>query len=96
MKYVIVITNQSLADIAIQEDGSVMTELDWAIANGISPTDDLVPGQKLIRPNSGFKNSDVANYFKANKQMIATFEGVISSPEVISEYEFPMGFPLSF
>jgi capsid protein len=67
-----VIENQSLLDIAIQEDGSVMAAFDWALKNGLSITDDLVPGQKLLIPNSVFRNADVANYFKGKKQMVAT------------------------
>lgn len=64
--------NQSLFDIAVQEDGSVLAVFEWAVANGFSITDVLVPGQKLIAPKSSFRNGDVANYFKGRNQQVAT------------------------
>lgn len=67
-----VIENQSVLDVAIQEDGSVMAAFEWALKNGLSITDDLAPGQKLSVPISSFRNADVANYFKGRKQNIAT------------------------
>jgi len=72
-----VLHNQSLFDIAVQEDGSALTTFEWALANGLSITDDLNPGQSLVAANSVFKNNDVADYFKGKKQMIASgFNGV--------------------
>ena len=68
----IVIPNQSFFDVAVQEDGSVLNAFEWAIKNGFSITDDLDPGQNLIAPNSSYKNTEVADYFKGKKQMIAT------------------------
>lgn len=74
----IVIQNQSLLDIAIQEDGSVLAAFDWAFVNGLSITDALSPGQSLIAPNSVYKNTEVANYFKGKTQQLATaFYGTI-------------------
>lgn len=67
-----VIENQSLLDIAIQEDGSVLTAFEWAFINGLSITDDLAPGQKLLAPTSVFRNTDVADYFKGKNQMVAS------------------------
>jgi capsid protein len=69
---VIVQENQSLIDIAIQEEGSFLVAFEWAVENGLSITDELFPGQKLKAPNSVFKNNDVANYFKGKNQSIAT------------------------
>jgi len=67
-----VIPFQSFFDIAIQEDGSVSAAFDWAVANGISITDELFPAQKLIAPNSEYRYIEVANYFKGKQQMLAT------------------------
>jgi hypothetical protein len=67
-----VIPEQSLFDIAVQKDGSALAAFDWALANGLSITDELFPGQQLIAPNSGLKNIKISNYFKGKKQMIAT------------------------
>lgn len=66
------VSNQSLLDIAIQEDGNVLAAFEWAVANGISITDVLVSGQKLKTLNSSYRNSEVANYFKGKSQMVAT------------------------
>jgi hypothetical protein len=68
----IALVNQSLLDIAVQESGSVLAAFDWAIANGISITDDLVPGQKLVYGVSVFENDDILNYFKNRNQLVAT------------------------
>jgi LysM repeat protein len=64
--------NQSLFDIAVQEDGSVLAVFEWALANGLSITDVLEPGQKLKAPKSSFRNGDLANYFKGRNQQVAT------------------------
>lgn len=64
--------NQSLLDITVQEEGSVLTVFDFALANGISITDELVVAQKLVSPNSEAKNSEVSNYYKGKNQLIAT------------------------
>jgi hypothetical protein len=89
---VTVIDNQSLLDIAIQEDGSVLAAFDWAVANEISVTETLYPGQTLINPNSQFRDADVANYFKSKFQFIATAHEI---EENVSQYGFPYEFPIS-
>lgn len=66
-----VIENQSLIDVSVQEHGSALTAFEWALKNGFSITDDLYAGQKLIIPESTFKNADVADYFKGKNQMVA-------------------------
>ena len=66
------IENQSLFDVAIQESGSVLAAFDWALKNGLSLTEDLVPGQKLTTPNSNFNHSEVAEYFKRKNIKVAT------------------------
>lgn len=67
-----VLSNQSLLDIAIQEDGNVLAAFEWALANGISITEELVPGQKLFVPSSVNRDNDIAQYFKSKTQNIAT------------------------
>lgn len=66
------VSNQSLLDIAIQEDGNILAAFEWALANGISITDMLASGQKLNALSSRYRNVDVANYFKGKSQMVAT------------------------
>lgn len=73
-----VLHNQSLLDIAVQEDGSAMAAFEWALKNALSITDELAPGQELLAPFSEFRNNDVADYFKGKNQMVATgFNGTI-------------------
>ena len=91
---IIVLENQSFLDIAIQEYGSVYAALDLAIANAMSITDDLVPGQKLKPVNSNFKIQEVADYFKSKKQNIATYTAFV--PIVIDDYSLPGELPYSF
>src|SRR6187402_1293580 len=68
-----VIENQSLLDIAIQEDGCVLAVFDWAINNGLSITDKLTPGQRIKMPKSeAFRYDELASFFKSNNTMIAT------------------------
>ena len=76
------IIDQSLFDVAIQEDGSVLSTFEWAIKNGLSITDNLEPGQKLSTPSSAFRNDEVARYFTGKRQMIATAK--IDNIEIIS------------
>lgn len=87
-------SNQCLFDIAILEDGNVLSAFEWALSNGISITDELLPGQNLINPNSGFKETDVVNYFKIKKHNLGT---AITANNLENLYEFPQGdFPISF
>lgn len=79
------IENQSVLDVAIQEDGSVMAFFEWALKNGLSITDELTPGQQLVSPNSSFRNAEIANYFKGKKQMIATGFNIGEGDSMIPE-----------
>ena len=69
---VIVQDNQTLFDIAILNDGTCDSAFDWAVANGISITDDLLVGTNMVLSTSIFTNDDIANYFKARNHMVAT------------------------
>jgi hypothetical protein len=89
-----VIENQSLLDIAIQEDGCVLAVFDWALNNGLSVTDTLEPGQKIKIPKQEtFRYDELANHFKGNNTLIATFTRSLS---VEFEYYLPGEFPYSF
>lgn len=94
---IIVIEHQSLIDIAIQQDGNPLSAFDWADVNNISITDLLVPGQKLIVPNSGFRNNEIANYFKGKQQLVATAGSLYLIEKSKDNHTFPQGeFPFSF
>ena len=64
--------NQSLLDLAIQKNGSITTAFELALLNGISLTEELVPGQKLNFEKSTFSDDEIVNYFDNKKTMIAT------------------------
>ena len=67
----VVLNNQCLLDIAIQEDGNVLAAFEWALGNGISITEELVPGQKLIVPSYVNRDNEIASYFNNKNQKIA-------------------------
>jgi hypothetical protein len=85
--------NQSVFDIAIQYLGSALAAIDVALANNISLTDVLQPGQQLVIPDSGFRNDEVANYFTGRNQGIATNFLDITVNEI--DYLIPGMFPYS-
>ena len=61
-----IIENQSLLDVAIQADGNAQAAFEWALNNGISITDSLVPGQQFKMPKSeAFRHEDLSIYFKS-------------------------------
>jgi hypothetical protein len=59
-----VLNGQSILDIAIQACGSATAAFALAVANGLSVTDDLIPGQDLVVP--AVVNSDVVTYYVNN------------------------------
>ncbi len=64
------ITDQSLFDIAIQTSGSIEAVFNLAIANGLSITDDLVPGQTLV--NAPVVDKGIADYYRVKALTPAT------------------------
>lgn len=66
-----VINNQSILDIAIQENGNVIAALEIAVRNGISITSNLAPGQQMLAGSSLYDNKEVINYWESKKQNIA-------------------------
>lgn len=61
-----ILHNQSLFDIAIQVYGSVRYSFDLALANGLSITSDLEPGQKIEVPGLEVESRGIQNYYAAN------------------------------
>lgn len=85
--------NQSVFDLAIQYLGSALAAIDIALANNISITDNLLPGQQLIIPESEYKNAEVASYFSGRNQGIATSFIDVEVNE--NDYLIPGVFPYS-
>lgn len=60
-----ILYSQSIIDIAIQEYGTAQASFQLAMANGLSITDKLTAGQKLValvKPN--YLNTDIQKYYK--------------------------------
>jgi hypothetical protein len=65
MKTAVAIENQTMLDIALQYCGDADGALETAIANGLSLTDSLSPGQTLTLPEIP-ANRAVASYYGVN------------------------------
>lgn len=60
------LNGQSLADICLQETGTIAGLFELAMANGKSITDVPEPGERLVIPESIETVREVRNYFKAH------------------------------
>ena len=69
---VIVLSGQSLIDIAIQKYGSFESVFQLAADNNISITDKLIPGQSLIVKQELISNKQIVDYFRINNINPAT------------------------
>ena len=58
--------NQSLFDISIQVYGSIAYVFELALANGLSITSDLVPGQIIEVPEIEVESTSIRDYYAAN------------------------------
>lgn len=79
---IMVLHNQSLLDLAIQHTGNVFNAFDIAVANGFSVSDSLVPGSKLMIPDSVKVEKEILNYYTAKSIKPATS---LTDLEVIAE-----------
>lgn len=75
----VVLNRQSLFDLAIQIFGDVRAAFDLAEANGLSITDEVAAGQKLVVPESLYKEEDIQRYYKSKGILPAT---AITSEEI--------------
>lgn len=69
---VIILTHQSILDIAIQHTGSVENCFAIAVANGFSVSDLLSAGLSSEIPEDVLKNTDVLNQYNAKNIQPAT------------------------
>lgn len=70
-KTVFVLERQTLHDLAVQETGNISTVFEIAEANGLSVSDVLMPGMKLIIPSGLNINEDIKDFFQNNQQFPA-------------------------
>lgn len=89
-----VLHNQTLFDIALQYYANIEIVFDLAIANAISITDELLPGQELILIESVLVKKDLVDYFKNKKQIIAT--AVKTTINSTLDYQFAYQLPALF
>lgn len=68
----IILTHQSILDVALQHTGSVENCFAIAVANDLSVSDILSAGSHTEIPEDVFKNTDVLNHYKAKKIQPAT------------------------
>ena len=64
--------NQSLLDLALQHTGSIESVFEFAEANAINITDDVVAGKTLALPTEVFTNKDILAYYTAKSLQPAT------------------------
>jgi hypothetical protein len=67
-----VLHNQSLLDISLQNNGTVMSVFELAHKNGISITEALTPGQNIEVPERGAIDTTIVTFYQNKNQIIAT------------------------
>lgn len=72
----VVISNQSLFDVALVEYGSVLAVFDLALHNNLSITDTVPAGTELKLPPSEEMDISVQDYWIRKSQNIATYTNV--------------------
>lgn len=66
MNQIAILNNQSLFDIALRYCGTAEAVWDILMLNGLSITDELIPGQILLIPEKDYGFQEVVNYFIQN------------------------------
>ena len=64
--------NQSLLDLALQHTGTIESVFEFAEANSLNITDDVVAGNTLVLPAEAFTNKDILAYYAAKNLQPAT------------------------
>ena len=67
-----VLHNQSLLDLALQHTGTIESIFEFAEANTLNITDDVVAGKILALPAEAFTNRDILAYYTAKNLQPAT------------------------
>jgi len=86
-----ILHGQSLLDLAIQTAGSVEAAYDFAVANGLSVTDDLIVGKE--HKATGVINKSVLNYYtQKNIKPATAITGIDEFTNRIFDYTFDLTF----
>lgn len=93
---VIVLHNQTLFDVCLQQTGSILGVVEFAKKNGISITDELIPGQEIEMLNleNDMIDKDILSYYKANNIQPATAVR-LENESTKKAGGFPYGLPTS-
>ncbi|MGJ1244279.1 hypothetical protein [Sphingobacterium multivorum] len=75
--------NQSVLDFVLQNTGSISGAVSFAIANGISITDDLVIGQTYFIPEEIDTDTDISDYYERNDYVPAGGVEFTVEPEFV-------------
>ena len=67
-----VLHNQSLLDLALQHTGTIESIFEFAEANALNITNDVVAGRTLVLPAEAFTNKDILSYYTAKSIQPAT------------------------
>ena len=67
-----VLHNQSFLDLALQHTGTIESIFEFAEANALNITDDVVAGKTLVLPAEAFTNKDILGYYTAKNLQPAT------------------------
>ena len=92
-----VLHNQSLLDLALQHTGTIESIFEFAEANALNITDDVVAGRTLVLSAETFTNKDILAYYTAKNLQPATAftkedEQVAKRPEGISIWAINLPF----
>lgn len=92
-----VLHNQSLLDLALQHTGTIESIFEFAEANALNITDDVVAGRTLVLSAETFTNKDILAYYTAKNLQPATAftkkdEQVAKRPEGISIWAINLDF----
>ena len=69
---VTVLHNQSLLDLALQHTGTIKSIFEFAEANALNISDDVVAGKTLVLPAEAFTNKDILAYYTDKNLQPAT------------------------
>ncbi|MGJ1513792.1 hypothetical protein ACR79N_02300 [Sphingobacterium siyangense] len=75
--------NQSVLDFVLQHTGSISGAVAFAVANGISVTDDLVIGHTYFIPEEIDTDTDITDYYDRNDYVPAGGVEFTVEPEFV-------------
>jgi len=87
---------QTFFDLSVRWTGNASNAYSIALANGKSVTDMPVVGEFIFIPANLASLNKVIQYYEQRDLMPATGLKLMLSTTTILDYEFPLGFPISF